>query len=418
MSLDGTHPEHLEPDVVWLWDLTDAARRGPTPVPVVRRSPFFRYLYNRWSDNPAWHSLFWECARASDPVVQFQAIFGEAAGVAANQDYQSWHRDVHLSTDGQLLLHRPFPGPLEAQATVKAYRRGGETSDVRIPRAEDLLGIGPDAATFLTLETREQSDVVIRRRDLATGRELHRFSGPWPSASPDGRWLVAGRSTDHSMDVYDEATGRRRLTAMGDVWLLARGGRTLVTSRVGWQLPDAEVQFWDLGSGQLVATYRGQAKLQAVSADGETIAVTTESAGSQPLANWPRLADFLIRWGLWERVEEPREFTLLDAATGQVRARLPGGPGPFKGPLPGECGAAYSSDGRRLAVISTANIVRVWDWPLRRPWAFIFSFAAVPPVIVGLLILALRLLRRMRGRDPSFGRASSALVQPRSGDRQ
>ena len=121
-----------------------------------------------------------------------------------------------------------------------------------------------------------------------------------------------------------------------------------------------------------------------------------------PLANWPRLADWLIRWGFWNGVEEPNELLLLDAAGAEVQARLPGGPERFSGPW-FERRAVFSTDGQRLAVLSTANVLRIWELPLRRPYGLIHSLAAVLPIALGLVLVGARLYNRL-------GRHTAAII--------
>jgi hypothetical protein len=96
---------------------------------------------------------------------------------------------------------------------------------------------------------------------------------------------------------------------------------------------------------------------------------------------------------------ETYEWTLLGARTGNLRARLPGGK---------SCGylphAVFSADGRRFGVIGDDYVVRVWDLPIRRPWGLALVFAAVPPAVVGFLVIAARLLRCLRiPRSPLAG---------------
>src|SRR5262249_46398050 len=99
------------------------------------------------------------------------------------------------------------------------------------------------------------------------------------------------------VQVWDTATGKEkaRFPAMSDTYALAPDGKTLAT--IVQTDPDGKkdkftLKLWDLASGKAVATLEGREE-PVFSADGSVLAVSG-----------------------------PDEFYLVDAASGEVRAKL------------------------------------------------------------------------------------------------
>jgi WD40 repeat protein len=374
-------------DAVWLWDLARPTHGGIIPTPVVRRSSLLFAIRER-IDDPAWSRLFWEIIQAPDPDEEFHNLFGN--GIT---DLTA----ALLSPDGRLLIDRGFGDP--PKTVLPIYDRRGETRQLRIPATEHLLAIGPDSASVTTCERNDQpSRVIVRRRDMASGRELSRtvlmgtMEFPFEQ-SPDGRWLVGGDETKWHGDqwLFNIETGERHLDISGDArWFFARQGKTFVT--MSWWAPQ-HLKLVELETGRQRADCCPSlgAWLHTISPDGETVAVTTREEPADPLSFWPWFAGLVDRCGLRSEPADRWEFNLLESATGKVRSRLLVGATYY-----GYRRAAFSDDGRFLAVISDDDIVRIWDLPIRKPWGLILAVAAMPPAAIGLLIITIRRIRRWR----------------------
>src|SRR5262249_49150516 len=61
---------------------------------------------------------------------------------------------------------------------------------------------------------------------------------------------------------------------------------------------------------------------------------------------------------------ERQQILVWDVVERRELARLPGS------------SAAFAGDGRWLATLDEAGVVRVWEVPVRRPWARILAYAA------------------------------------------
>jgi hypothetical protein len=148
------------------------------------------------------------------------------------------------------------------------------------------------------------------------------------SFSPDGRRLAsAGR--DHTVRVWDAATGQEKLTLKGHTDRVygvsfSPDGRRLASA--SW---DATVRVWDAATGKELLTLKGHTNWVSdvsFSPDGRRLA----SAGF----------DSTVR--VW------------DAATGQEKLTL-------KGHTDRVYGVSFSPDGRRLASAGSNQAVRVWE---------------------------------------------------------
>ncbi len=132
--------------------------------------------------------------------------------------------------------------------------------------------------------------------------------------------------------------------------------------------------------------------------DGRLLAVGVYDSRPHPFARWPELVDWLDRHGL-DLHPSPSHVVLIDAADGSEVDRLLHGPSPWTWYAPevfdAQPAMAFSPDGRRLAVLGD-DAIRIWDLPLRRSWGLILALAAGPPAAAGVVLLAARLLRRVR----------------------
>jgi WD40 repeat protein len=151
--------------------------------------------------------------------------------------------------------------------------------------------------------------------------------------SPDGTRLASADSD--GVQVWDAQTRQEIITLEGDalphmagaVWdmIFSLDGTRLLASR-GWP---AEVHLWDVKSGRLVLSCPGQAHGVAFSPDGKRIATTGGGRAQGEMKVW-------------------------DEETGQELLTL----GKHAGAI---TGAAFSADGRRLAVASNDQTVKIWD---------------------------------------------------------
>jgi WD40 repeat protein len=194
---------------------------------------------------------------------------------------------------------------------------------------------------------------IVKLRELMTGNEQAVMMGHtnWVLAiafSPDGRTVATGNGLSQEdsgrVTLWDAATGRERVTLEGQtdrVYSLAFSpdGKTLATG--------GRVRLWDVNTGKILATLEtsaGQEVCVAFSPDGK-ILVT---------ANGTVIGPGRIRGGV-----SPSELKLWDVATGQVRANL-------KAHHFSATCAAFSHDGRSLAVASTDGSVKLWNVATRQ----------------------------------------------------
>ncbi len=167
-------------------------------------------------------------------------------------------------------------------------------------------------------------------------RHIHRFSFTlrYKNAiysvafSPDGKRLVTG-STDHTVTVWDSATGQELLTLRGhssDVSSVAFSpdGKRLATASF-----DRAVKLWDAATGQELLTLNGHSSpvsSVAFSPDGKRLATGSHD----------------------------RAVKLWDAATGQHLLTL-------NGHSDTVYSVAISPDGKRLATASGDGTAKLWD---------------------------------------------------------
>jgi len=102
----------------------------------------------------------------------------------------------------------------------------------------------------------------------------------------DGPWLIAGADSRHigfqwifrRQWVFDAETGKRRCDISGQhIHGVARRGRTLIrTERESLNRLLGDLEFFDIESGEQTGAYRPYiCEFEAISPDGDTVAVTT-----------------------------------------------------------------------------------------------------------------------------------------------
>ncbi len=176
--------------------------------------------------------------------------------------------------------------------------------------------------------------------------------------SPNGSILVS-TSSDATTVLWNLSTLRKRLVLRHDdhiMWsvtfspdgkLLATGGTDMPEDNK----PVAVVRLWELGTGQEVATLRGEPLTNPVSSvafspDGRVIAAGSQSPG-------------LKRFGPNMKDADNGEVQLWELATRRVRLTLALHAGPVYG-------VAFSPDGKTLAAVggdlqSRIGELRLWD---------------------------------------------------------
>jgi dipeptidyl aminopeptidase/acylaminoacyl peptidase len=176
-------------------------------------------------------------------------------------------------------------------------------------------------------------DNMVRRWDVATGKELGRFTGHEKPVygvafTPDGKQL-ASASEDRTIRLWDIKTGKTVRRFDGHEGGVTRVSFTPDGQRLASSSYDQTVRVWDTATGKELHKLGGQQRgftAVVVSPDGKYVATGA--------------ADFSVR--------------LLELATGK-EAKL------FRGHTSSIIGIAFSPDGRLLATGSEDSTVRLWN---------------------------------------------------------
>ncbi len=298
---------------------------------------------------------------------------------------------------GTLKFHRAFTGHRN-RVTCLTFAGDGKTLfsgaeitgdrltewDLATGKVVRELGKEPSGARDLALSPDRRSLAAcdgngsISLYELPAGKEVRRFKGHTNVAvsacfSGDGKTLASGSWYDHSLRVWDVATGAQRLkVALDQDWpcnaALSLDGKVVAAG--GFR--DGSVRFWDAATGKVVrtvATPHQPACSVAFSPDGRTLA--TAGAGSTvnlwdaatggPVrqigglaSRWVTRVGFSADGRTLAVGGDDNAVSLWEVATGGKRAEFTGHTGPVHA-------LAFSPDGRRRASGGDDTTILVWD---------------------------------------------------------
>jgi WD40 repeat protein len=295
--------------------------------------------------------------------------------------------DAAYSPDGQRLATASLDG------TVKLWSARDGYAAVALRSASSPLNglvFSPDGRRLAGQSRTQRGTVVVL--DTATGKEVRRFAGHDKQIAalayaPDGR-RVASLSLDNTVRVWDAATGQAlhtlRLSGQPANTVDARGlAYSSDGKRIAAAASSATVKVWDAATGQELHDFHEAAGSVVFSPDAQRLAW----AGREELKVRDELTGkelYTVR-GSFEKVlftpdgahliAVSDKVRFLDAATGQERMALP-----FRSETRCDL-AALSPDGRRLALVDSRNVIRLWD---TRSGEEAFALPGHTEMVVGL----------------------------------
>jgi WD40 repeat protein len=354
--------------------------------------------------------LVWEFTDPkSNPKISAKARFGIVQARVGDDESDSCYA---LSPDGKTLaigrsgkLDRPRPirlHPLrfgvrvnELPAAKELARQPGNCGRLLFtPSGKHLVAF--NAAKDLG-RGREEDQQLVVAWEVATGKELTRFTAPRPAANGDraavavSEALLAIGREDGSTSLWDLATGKERRIAskhVGKAKGQGYGTFAVAFSPDGKHLAtggrDGKVKWWDVAGGKLLHTlerHYSWVEALAVAPDGRTIA----SAGQ----------DGVIR--LW------------DSASGADACPQPGHSESISR-------ATFSPDGRTALTAGRDHSIRWWDADTGRELRAINLPGALEGLAVspdGRTVLATVFEERMRTWDLATGRETTPADLPK-----
>ena len=318
---------------------------------------------------------------AAMAVFSYVRVTDERDRAVLAEDDASQQRDVArqearkatIAAENERLARRDAEEK-QRRAEQEVYRYGIAEAD-RLSRA----GMYTDARELLstldpTLRGWEYGHLMCRskRRDFKELFTRKGHSGPVRSVafSPDGKRLVSG-SHDHSVKLWDTATGRGLLTLEGHSGQVRSVAFSPEGTRLASGSNDKTVKLWDTTTGGELFTLRGHSGWVlsvAFSPDGTRLA---SASGDKTIKLWDTVAgrELLTLEGHSDRVRAiafspdgrrlasgswDKTIKLWDAATG-------GEPLTLKGRSGRVLAVAFSPDGTRLASGSWDDAIKLWD---------------------------------------------------------
>jgi len=341
-------------------------------------------------------------------------------------------RDFSISPDGRLYSYvlrtaSPLPSFLDSlnQGTViEGVRTGRQVA--YLPGVTDNVRIAPGGRTAVSVNYNTKSEGEQPRLllwDLQTSKCRAELLLPeterYPVYSANGRYVFAdyflddsipseNKTRSHDLKWWDTETGRQ----VGEVinvaeWTIIDDGRMLVThptgSRDGGQGGCHILRFWNLTTGAKL----GDWELVEPPNGGGRIMVLVGSERSRYLAVQYD-PDYAVGRGVIQEFADDLDgnpsshwqVLLLDIAERRVVAHLPGR------------SAKWSRDGRWLATIDDAGVLRVWEMPLgERPWRRPIRYAALVALGYWAAVMVVRRGFRAQKRGPVP--PTSTVVKPK-----
>lgn len=390
-------------------NLRDVSPDGSLRQLATRRGSLLPFLAWSWIDDPGRRWLFWECMRSENPDQRLHELLHGRPADASEIDPTESPQQVRISEEGRYLAVREIDGTYSI--------RDRETNRVllTLPNIPDPPVFGPEPATATFFIWSDQpGERLVVSRDVLTGRELRRHQVPLDSRrtarlSCEGHWIVGEKNGGSA--VFNTLDGRcAELLApngssysrarMLDRWRWIPSSPLLVHVELLWPPVGATMRTYEAATGQTVAAFTPRTErltdlqIAAVSFDGKQV-LLRETLSSMDRSTW--LPTFLVHaymWLTWQTGGPTTTGSLwvVDTASGMPLARLPVGEECLGNGATNEGVAAFSFDGRQLAVAGVHGEVMIWDLPFRRPWLWIAGWALVP----AMMVIGLGMIRRNR----------------------
>jgi WD40 repeat protein len=274
--------------------------------------------------------------------------------------------DVAYSPDGHRIATTSLDG------TIKLWSAEGGHAALAIRPATPIAGLvfSPDGKYLAGHDGRQPKEVVVL--DAATAKEVRAFQGHAMQVAavayaPDGKRL-ASLSLDNTVRVWDARTGKAiRTLRLGGKPAGVVDGRGLAFSPDGKRLAAAAstetVKVWDAATGRELHDFHQPAESVAFSPDARRLAcagdhglvVRNAQTGDRIYALKGSFHFVLFTQDGSRLIAQGDGVKLLEAATGKELMALRSRSGQ-RADL-----AALSPDGRRLALVDSRNVIRLWD---------------------------------------------------------
>jgi RNA polymerase sigma factor (sigma-70 family) len=297
---------------------------------------------------------------------------------------ESFVSDLAFSRDGRSLVSSSNDGSFavwEVASGKRLQHVTGKSGGI------SRMALAPDDKTVASVHKD-----AVRLWDLATGKEQRlipldkKDEEARIAFSPDGKSLAIGQ---RSVQLWDPATGQliRRLdvtAAIGKDWIsiaslaFSTDGKTIAAAIA--REPNHSIVHWDVTTGKMIRELKGLLPVPhnswrevpiAFSPDGKLLVVGNSNVEESQIVVWDAVTGKELRRLTFQRTFivhhlafSPDSKTLAlnagsrlsfwDLETGKERP-LPGGDQRYL------TAVAVAPDGRRAAVTSTDNTVRVWE---------------------------------------------------------
>jgi hypothetical protein len=308
---------------------------------------------------------------------------------------------VRFGRDGQYVAYgarQPSHGDFGTGRVVIENARTGQRVAL-LPGHANSTDIAPGGRTAITwTRTRffdDEEDALLW--DLETGANVGRLDGPVThpdrqTFTADGRfifWYASGL-----LWWRDTTTGRLvGKDNQVDDWASMSGGRTLLT-RDG---PSGGVNYvtfraWDVATGTKTEVWdldycpKGAAGSlsELIAAANGPFAALTYRPDSDAAAGGTRIEKWIAEKMPQPSITTKARILVVNTERRKLVARLPGE------------SAVFSHNGRWLATLDAAGVLRVYELPLQKPWARIFGYTVLTALAFWLVGFVRRFLRSRR----------------------